>query len=339
MPGIASTASYVLNHLMGRTGFLRAIRIAATAVVTATISAYRLLFETQWRWATLSATLFIFVFSASYPPRSDTTSVRSSHFEMPSHHDIAEEIQETELRARRTENKIQQIEKCARTPQNLQCEFAWTINGLVLGLTKSHMSDEERIAVLADDARNAIRVVQIKKAMLKLAGGSFIYNRITTMWRDLPETVILKLSLASEPPPTISDTLRGTSIMGITPLAPEMSVGLDGTAGLEVTPDEPIRKRISDLAPTTWQWKVTPKMAEDQLLTLSIFIHVDDKDPFTLKTFEDKIQVKVTSWQQTKDVVSFISPVWAFAAGAIPLLWGGYMWMRGRKWRPHKETE
>jgi hypothetical protein len=117
-----------------------------------------------------------------------------------------------------------------------------------------------------------------------------------------------------------------------------MSVELKGTAGLTVSPSEAVPKRISDLSSTEWQWTVTPtNLAEAELLTLTIYVHVDDDGPFTLKTFEDEIQVKITNWQWAKDTVGNITPIWAFVVGAIPVFWGSYAWLRDRKWRKSKK--
>lgn len=261
-----------------------------------TRSVFRYLFVTR-RWTTIAALLIVYIaFSFTYfmAPLKDASPPTFSDPGLPIP-DIAERTQQTP-------------QTCTTVgfPPRLVCEGGKTIRD----------------------------TLQVKSLLPKLDEGRFVYNRITEMWRDVPETVVFKLNLASEPAPSIPDTLRGERATGETPLTPEMSVELRGTAGLEVTPSGPIRQLVSDLAPTTWQWKVTPKISQDQLLTLTVFIHVDDKGPFTLKTFEDVIQVKVTAWQQTKDAISTINPVWAFVVGAIPVLWGAYAWIRGRKWKP-----
>ena len=76
-----------------------------------------------------------------------------------------------------------------------------------------------------------------------------------------------------------------------------------------------------------------------QILALTVFIHIDEKEPYTLKSFEDTIQVKVSPWQTTKDVIRTINPVWAFAVGAIPALLGVYTWIRGKLPRPQTKTD
>ncbi len=180
--------------------------------------------------------------------------------------------------------------------------------------------------------------LRIKNSLTNFPKGRFTYNRLKTMWRDVPETVVLKLNLASETTPTIPPSLRGEPKVGETAITPEMSVELRGTAGLVVKPSGPVRKRISNIAPTAWQWDVTPKTEKEQIMTLIIYIHVDDKEPFTLKTFEDEIHVKVTTWQQVKDVISEINPVWAFFAGAIPAIWAAWKWIRRQPRKSQKKT-
>jgi hypothetical protein len=52
-------------------------------------------------------------------------------------------------------------------------------------------------------ARTIRETLQIKRLLKEFPEGRFVYNRFTTMWRDMPETVVLKLNLASETTPTI----------------------------------------------------------------------------------------------------------------------------------------
>ncbi|AZV77896.1 hypothetical protein EBB79_08300 [Parasedimentitalea marina] len=178
-------------------------------------------------------------------------------------------------------------------------------------------------------------VVNLKRVLPSLTDGQFIYNRITKLWRGAPETVVLKLNLASEAAPVLPPALSGESITGFAKVTPEMSVVLKGTAGLTVKPLGEARQRISDLSPTVWQWTVTgTKTNGAEILLLTVFIHVDDGAPFTLKTFEDEIQVNITDWQWIKGIASEMKPIWAFLIGAIPICWAAYVWLRNRRWKP-----
>jgi hypothetical protein len=152
------------------------------------------------------------------------------------------------------------------------------------------------------------------------------------MWLKKPVDVELKLNVGSRTPPSLPQGLQGQTVAGTTPVTPQMSVQLQGSAGLDVQPSAAIRQNISDLSPTSWKWKVTPVSSDSvQLLTLTVFIHLDDKGPYTLQTYEDKIIVSVTSWQRIKAAVADIKPVWAFVAGAVPAIWGAYVWIRRRR--------
>ena len=183
----------------------------------------------------------------------------------------------------------------------------------------------------------SLEVASVQELLPALSEGQFVYNRLTTMWRDIPETVLLRLNLASDAAPTLPRALSGEPTLERTPVTQEMSVELRGTAGLTVEPSGAVRQRISDLTATDWQWIVTPtRSGELEVLTLTVYIHVDENGPYTLKTFEDEIQVNVTNWQWTKDTVAEINPIWAFVVGAIPVFWAAFSWIRGRKWKRSK---
>jgi hypothetical protein len=180
-------------------------------------------------------------------------------------------------------------------------------------------------------------VVDISKLLPELAKSRFVYNRITTMWLDVAETVVFKLKLESGTPPQISSVMRGELASGLTPVTPEMSVELRGTAGFKIEPSGPIKQRISDVEASSWQWSVIPNKEGEGQLALTVFIHVDDKEPYILKTFEDRINVKVTGWKKVKDAVSDINPLWAFIVAVIPTVWAMYSWIRDRKWRSEEK--
>ncbi|MFN3253827.1 hypothetical protein [Roseibium album] len=173
----------------------------------------------------------------------------------------------------------------------------------------------------------------------ELSKGQMVYNRLQTMWRGEPETVVLKIDLAT--PPALAEALPGERRHVETPVTPFMTADLNGTAGLEVEPSDPVRKRVSEIGTTPWQWTVTATdFADTEVLTLEVGIHLDDGDPYPLKSFEDEIEVKVTNLQLVGDVVDEFNPIWAFVVGAVPVAWGAFVWIRGRKWKqPETSSE
>ncbi|MGK9170919.1 hypothetical protein KXR53_31775 [Inquilinus limosus] len=178
---------------------------------------------------------------------------------------------------------------------------------------------------------SARHVRSLKELVGGLDKGDFIYNRVREMWRDQPTTVFFRLAAPTGEAPTLPKAAQGETATGSVPVTPEMSVELSGSEGLVVEPKELVKKKISDLSATTWQWKVTPILeGPNQLLTLSVFVHIDDGAPYTLKTYEDNITVNVGAWQSVKDVISNVNPVWTFVVAAVPAISGIAIWLRRR---------
>ncbi len=169
-----------------------------------------------------------------------------------------------------------------------------------------------------------------RERLAALPKGSFSYNRTNSMWRNEPETVVLKLN-ASDVFPDIPASLGGEIVRERAAITPKMSAELNGTAGLEITPPGAIERRISDTATTIWQWSVTPVEEGAQILWLTVYVNIDDQGPIVLASYEDTIRIDVSAWQRTKTVVAEISPVWAFIAGLVSLISGLVVWFR--KWR------
>jgi hypothetical protein len=173
----------------------------------------------------------------------------------------------------------------------------------------------------------------------KLRAANFIYNRVGDMWRGEPVDVILKLVPSELEKPQIPSVFLGKRTTGTVKITPEVSVELRGSAGFAIVPLTEVRKTISFSAPTSWQWKVTPEIAgENNLLTLSIYAHVDNGSPYTLEVYEDKINVKVTIAQQARDIIAHVNPLWAFFIAVIPPVFGGITWLRRKLGKRSPET-
>jgi len=170
-----------------------------------------------------------------------------------------------------------------------------------------------------------------EEALGALFSADFVYNRVDEMWHGTPVDVVLKLVPPDMPAPLISEALEGERKRGSVKVSPEISADLVGSAGLDVSPSEIVRKKFSLTAPTSWQWKVLPtKPGNRNLLTLTIYAHFDTDPPYTLAVYEDQIDVKVGILQRARITVAEIQPLWAFAAAAIPTVLGAIVWFRRR---------
>lgn len=192
--------------------------------------------------------------------------------------------------------------------------------------------DPECLDMIAPAAGGAPDPTGLQGLVDKLDRGKFTYNRITEMWRDKPETVVLKIALGAEAAPALAPTLSGERVAGDTPVTPEMSARLQGTAGLKVEALGPDRQRISDLAATAWRWTVTPVSDGQETLTLTVYVHMGDGEAYTYNTIDDVIGVRVSTWQRVQDVAAEIDPVWAVLVAVVSGLWGAYRWFRRRAW-------
>lgn len=161
--------------------------------------------------------------------------------------------------------------------------------------------------------------------------GNFTYNRLTSLQRNKPETVLLKLSLEGLALPILSSVLAGEQVRAETPVTPVMSAELKSSAGIGVDPPVRVTQRRSDAGEASWLWKVTPMAAGEHLLVLRVYAHVDDYDPIAVKTYEDIIKVEVTGWQKVRDFVSEVSPVCAFGVASIPLVWAALAFFRRKR--------
>ena len=175
--------------------------------------------------------------------------------------------------------------------------------------------------------------LNLKAKLKRLPEGHFKYNRVQEMWRDEPQTVIFKMSMLPDEEIVLPSAAAGPRTEGTTKITSKMSVELTGSAGLTVDPKGRVEKEISTLSPITWQWIVTPTSeGEDKLLTLTVYVHMTDQNrAYTLKTYEDRIVVRVSRWDKVKDFVSEVNPVWAFAAAVFGSLVGFFGWKKKGK--------
>lgn len=175
----------------------------------------------------------------------------------------------------------------------------------------------------------------IDDAVNNLQIGRLTYNRITEMWRDRAETVLLRISIEPDTELGIPGALTGSPISQDVRVTPEMSAELEGEAGLVVEPNEAITKAISRITPPTWQWTVLPQIeGAGQLLTLTIYVHLGESHPpISVPVPHDEIEVRVTLWQAINDLAAKIRPVWVLLLAVVPVFWSGILWLRRRRWR------
>jgi hypothetical protein len=191
---------------------------------------------------------------------------------------------------------------------------------------------DDRINCRTDAAPSVASAYE--EALATLFEADFVYNRVDEMWHGTPADVVLKLVPKHLPSPLISEALEGERKRGQVKVSPDVSAELTGSAGLDVSPLEISRKRFSLSAPTSWQWRVlATKPGDRNLLTLTIYAHFDQGPPYTVAVYEDRIDVRVGMFQRAKGLVAEIQPLWAFAAAAVPTVWGAVVWLRHRRRR------
>ncbi|GLS30675.1 hypothetical protein SAMN04488498_1323 [Mesorhizobium albiziae] len=176
-----------------------------------------------------------------------------------------------------------------------------------------------------------------------LLTANYIYNIVDEMWRDQPVDIVFKISPTMRPLPILHDVVPGERNEGLIPVSAFVSVKMRGVGGIDVTPIDDVKKQVSDYDETSWQWKVTPKTTGVSLLYLVVYSHLGDADapPYTLKTYEDVILVRVSAYQRVKDVAAEIAPIWLFVAGGtgIPAILAAFYWFRGKKPPAEDPTE
>lgn len=187
------------------------------------------------------------------------------------------------------------------------------------------------------DVEDIDELINLSEILPALEDGYFVYNQFSELKLGESETLVLKVAPTKTSAPDLSAVLAGEQKRGVIKITPELSAELQGTAGLDVEAMSTKQQRISDATPVEWSWKITPNRAsEAELLTISIYLHVDENSPIRLKSYEEQITVTISPWLQMKSLVAEISPVWGFFAAVIPLSCGAVIWIRKRKWREPK---
>ena len=167
--------------------------------------------------------------------------------------------------------------------------------------------------------------------------GSFIYNKIPEMWLGEPETIILTISPDVNADLDIPSAIKGVRIEGNTSVTATMSVEAIGSAGLEVKNEGSAKKILSNLAPASWQWRITPIAPGSQSLRLTIYVHVDGDKAVTLQTYQETVSIKVYFWKRIEIMVASISPTWAFLVAFVTAVSGVTAWARSKMLKNKKK--
>ncbi len=172
-------------------------------------------------------------------------------------------------------------------------------------------------------------VAGLKKAPLS-------YNRVTEMVRGerTPLALIVDLSGQADAEEEFTG-LDGQLVTAETEVTRHMSAELSGSA-FDIEPKGAHRKLITSVAPTRWDWTVTPiEQGKGKLLLLQVFVHIERNGevspPITIDTFRDLIAVEVTAWDRVTDVVAAVNPVYAFGVAVITGISGLYTWWRRKR--------
>lgn len=175
-----------------------------------------------------------------------------------------------------------------------------------------------------------------------LNSATIAYNRPQTMMLNKPIDISLALGFAKDSrPESAVEDLPGETVRAKTRITRQMSAELQG-ATFEITPEGPQRRVITRAAETQWMWRVKPlEQGRNKQITLSVYIHIEDAGqitaPITIRTFRDRIFVKVSVWDKvTRFVKEKINPIYA-AIGAIASVVGGawafFVWWKKKEWR------
>ena len=157
------------------------------------------------------------------------------------------------------------------------------------------------------------------------------FNKPELAIRGKPFEVALELDGRANPDPgSIFEGLPGDLVRDRIQLADGFKAKLSG-AGFRIDPSAAVEKRLSDMAPTVWQWEVTATQENDNgrlLLEVAAVGGKDDGEALLTKYYV--IPVKVSLGGRISDAVAWLEPVYVLGAtvmaglGAALAWWGKY---------------
>ena len=166
------------------------------------------------------------------------------------------------------------------------------------------------------------------------------YNRLIELWYQKTETLLFVVDLRSTRSRRLPLALKGESTNVELPVTPHMSVELTGSAGLDIEPKGRVKKRVSDAASTSWNWKINPIGTGEQFLMLTTYVHMSENvgsEPHGTEVYTDSITINVKPWDRLTIAISAFQPVWVFTGIVIAALAGAYRWIRRRGWRADRK--
>jgi hypothetical protein len=157
------------------------------------------------------------------------------------------------------------------------------------------------------------------------------YNRPDkmTLGRRAEVSLVIDPTDTSDPAAAL-EGLEGSIVEGTTKISLNMSAQLQGAA-FRMEPDGLQRKLVTSGTPTRWTWFVTPLEAgDDKIITLDVYAHIQDGDnvlePFSVRTYRDRISVDVATWDYVVSMVQDLTPVHAFVVALFGTLSGIAAW-------------
>jgi hypothetical protein len=157
------------------------------------------------------------------------------------------------------------------------------------------------------------------------------YNRSDKMTFGKPTEIRLLID-ASNTNRLLSalEGLEGSIVEDTTIATLHMSAELHGVT-FRVEPHGLQRKVVTPVNPTPWTWSVTPLEAgDDKVITLDLYAHIQDGDsvlePFSVRTYRDRISVDVTTWDYVVSMVKDLTPMHAFVVALFGTLSGIAAW-------------
>jgi hypothetical protein len=133
-------------------------------------------------------------------------------------------------------------------------------------------------------------------------------------------TVTLALDATGDDSATDSLPGTGNVVEGEAKISSSVQALVSGES-FDVEAVTPETQLISPLTENVWRWRVTPTAVGDQELVIELFALVEDQ-ALPLRTFRDRVEVKVSRVGQAIAIARSVSPITVVAGGIGSLLAG-----------------
>jgi hypothetical protein len=172
-----------------------------------------------------------------------------------------------------------------------------------------------------------------QSAAAQVRAAKLAHNAPSAMTLNMPVSLRLAVDPSGGNPEDALAGLPGGVRTGQAELTPQVTASLYGS-GFDIRALKPARQVLAKDAVSTWEWEVTPREAGAHTLYLEVFAHPGGGEAAaSVKTYEDKIDVKVTIASEALHFVQTVQPLAGFLAAGVSLALAaiGFFANRGRK--------